>query len=203
MKCPSCGVESGAAYCSNCGERMPVTEPKAKKPFYKKWWVWLIAAVLIIAALGSPNKDSNSDASTGNVKAVEATDQTAATTKQATAPTQKPTIAPTQRPTEAPTPVDNSTLGERNALDKALAYLDYTAFSYKGLIEQLEYEGFSHEEAVYGVDNCGADWKEQAAVKAQQYLDYSSFSRSSLIEQLEFEGFTTEQAEYGVAQVGF
>ena len=53
------------------------------------------------------------------------------------------------------------------------------------------------------VDNCGADWNEQAAIKAQDYLDFSSFSRSGLIEQLEFEGFTTEQAEYGVKEVGY
>lgn len=95
------------------------------------------------------------------------------------------------------------TLGEQNAYKKALSYLDYTAFSYSGLIDQLEYEGFSAEEATYGADNCGADWNEQAAKKAQSYLEYTSFSRDGLIEQLEYEGFTKEQAEYGVAAVGF
>ncbi len=88
--------------------------------------------------------------------------------------------------------------GEKNALDKALQYLDYTAFSYSGLIEQLEYEGFSHAEAKYGADNCGADWNEQAVIKARQYLEYTSFSRSGLIDQLRYEGFTQSQAEYGV-----
>jgi len=53
---------------------------------------------------------------------------------------------------------------------------------------RVKYEGFTHEEAVYGVDKCGADWNEQAALKAQDYLDYSSFSREGLIEQLEYEG---------------
>lgn len=96
-----------------------------------------------------------------------------------------------------------STLGEQNAYKKALSYLDYTAFSYSGLIKQLEYEGFSTEEATYGVDNCGADWNEQAAKKAQSYLEYTSFSRDGLIKQLEYEGFTKEQAEYGVSAVGF
>ena len=71
------------------------------------------------------------------------------------------------------------------------------------MVEQLEYEGFSHEQAVYGADNCGADWNEQAALMAQEYLDYSSFSRDGLIEQLEFEGFTRQQAEYGVQAVGY
>lgn len=99
--------------------------------------------------------------------------------------------------------ISEITLGQKNALSKALDYLDYTSFSYSGLIAQLEYEGFSKDEATYGADNCGADWKEQAAKKAQDYLDYSSFSRSSLINQLEYEGFTKEQAEYGVSAVGY
>lgn len=81
-------------------------------------------------------------------------------------------------------------------------YLDYAAFSYMGLIEQLEYEKYSHEDAVYAADNCGADWMEQAARCAREYLDYSSFSRGSLIEQLEYEGFTPEQAAYGATSVG-
>lgn len=91
----------------------------------------------------------------------------------------------------------SATSGEKNALAKALQYLDYTAFSYSGLIEQLEYEGFSNSEAKYGADNCGADWNEQAYLKARKYLDYSAFSKSGLIDQLLFEGFTQSQAEYG------
>lgn len=93
------------------------------------------------------------------------------------------------------------TSGERKALEMAHDYLNYTAFSRSGLIEQLEYEGFSHSEAEYAVENCGADWNGQAAKSAQSYLDYTSFSRSGLIDQLIYEGFTYEQAEYGVSKV--
>jgi len=103
----------------------------------------------------------------------------------------------------SPEETDSATLGEKNAAKKAQDYLAYTAFSYSGLVEQLEYEGYTHEEAVYGVDKCGADWNEQAAKKAQDYLDYSSFSRTELISQLEYEGFTRQQAEYGVQAVGY
>ncbi|MFR5901716.1 MAG: Ltp family lipoprotein [Neglectibacter timonensis] len=88
------------------------------------------------------------------------------------------------------------------ALGKAKSYLDYSAFSYTGLISQLEYEGFTAEQAAYGADNCNADWNEQAAKSAKSYLDYSSFSRDSLIDQLVYEGFTYEQAVYGVDAVG-
>lgn len=91
--------------------------------------------------------------------------------------------------------------GERNALSRAKQYLRILAFSYTGLIEQLEFEGYTHDEAVYAADNCEADWYEQAVKKAQQYLDISSFSRSGLIDQLLFEGFTQDEAEYAVDQV--
>ncbi len=93
--------------------------------------------------------------------------------------------------------------GQKNALSTAAGYLNYTAFSYSGLIAQLEYEQYSTEDATYAADNCGADWNEQAAIMAQQYLDYSSFSRGSLIDQLKYEGFTQAQAEYGASAVGY
>ena len=95
------------------------------------------------------------------------------------------------------------TTGQRNALKQAKNYLKIMSFSYSGLVEQLEYEGYSTEEAVYAVDNCGTDWNEQAALKAQEYLDVMSFSRSGLIDQLMYDGFSSEQAEYGVTAAGY
>lgn len=95
------------------------------------------------------------------------------------------------------------TTGERNALHSANSYLSFSAFSYSGLIDQLEFEGYSTSEATYAADNCGADWNEQAAKSAANYLSFTSFSRSGLIDQLEYEGFTREQAEYGVKQNGY
>lgn len=95
-----------------------------------------------------------------------------------------------------------ATLSQQNALESAQSYLSFSHFSYNGLIGQLEYEGYPTEDATWAVDNCGADWNEQAAKSAQQYLDFSSFSRDELIGQLEYEGFTHEQAVYGVDAVG-
>lgn len=103
--------------------------------------------------------------------------------------------------TEAPT--EALTTGQRNALGSAESYLSTMPFSYSGLIEQLEYEGYSTEDATYAADNCGADWNEQAALSAEDYLDIMSFSRDGLIEQLVYEGFTQEQAEYGASAVGY
>ena len=81
--------------------------------------------------------------------------------------------------------------------------MEYSAFSRSGLIDQLEYEGFTTSQAEHGVDAQGADWNAQAALSAADYLEYSAFSRSELIDQLEYEGFTTSQAEHGVAAAGY
>ena len=101
-----------------------------------------------------------------------------------------------------PTPAPSETVSQKNAVRSAKSYLGYSAFSYTGLIKQLEYEKFSHTDAVYGADNSGADWFEQAAKAAKAYMEYSAFSRGSLIEQLKYEKFTQEQAEYGADAVG-
>ena len=100
---------------------------------------------------------------------------------------------------------DNSSesLGQKNARKQAESYLKIMHFSRSSLIEQLEFEGYSLEEATYGVDALNVDWKDQAAGKAQDYLNQMAFSRSGLIEQLVFEGFTQEQAEYGVSVAGY
>ena len=89
-----------------------------------------------------------------------------------------------------------------NAVESAISYLEYSAFSRSGLIDQLEYEGYSESDATYAVDSLDVDWNEQAAKSAESYLEYSSFSRSGLIDQLMYEGFSASQAEYGVSQVG-
>lgn len=94
------------------------------------------------------------------------------------------------------------TTGQENALKSAKDYLGFNAFSYEGLIEQLEYEKYSHEDAVYAADNCGANWDEQALKSAKNYLSFSAFSYSGLVRQLEHEKFTTEQATYAVDNCG-
>ena len=97
----------------------------------------------------------------------------------------------------------NETLGQSNAVAKAESYLDFSAFSRKGLIEQLEFEGFDTADAQYAVDKVDPDWNEQAALKAKSYLEFSSFSRTGLIDQLKFEGFSDAEAEFGATAVGY
>ncbi len=108
----------------------------------------------------------------------------------------------TQQQTQSENNTPSVSVSKQNALKRAQSYLRYSAFSRKRLIEQLEYENYSNEDATYAADNVGADWNAQALKKAQSYLNYSAFSRKRLIEQLEYEGFTSEQSNYGVNNVG-
>ncbi|WP_278186859.1 Ltp family lipoprotein [Myceligenerans salitolerans] len=114
-----------------------------------------------------------------------------------------PESAPDEEKDEKPAEeASNETVSQANARETAENYLNYTAFSKPGLIEQLEFEGFSKADSKYAVENIEVDWMEQAAKAAENYMDYSSFSRSGLIDQLEFEGFTPEQAAHGADSVG-
>lgn len=87
-------------------------------------------------------------------------------------------------------PVDEGpqlTGAQENAIDTANGYLDQSAFSRKGLIDQLKYEKFGPKVAAFAVDYIHPDWNVQAAKSARSYLDMESFSKSGLIEQLEYE----------------
>jgi len=89
------------------------------------------------------------------------------------------------------------TTEQKNALLKAQEYLDWVALPYTGLIDILEYEQFSHEDAVYAADHCQADWNEQAKSRAMFQLNHNSYSYKGMILKLEYEGFTRDQAVYG------
>ena len=99
-------------------------------------------------------------------------------------------------------PNKNLTLGEKNALASAKSYLALMPFSYSGMIDQLEFEGYTTAEATYAADSCGADWYVQAELKAKDYLDLMPFSRPDLVEQLMYEGYTADQAEKAVQKCG-
>ncbi len=101
--------------------------------------------------------------------------------------------------TKDPTP-DEGSAEQEAAAGVAQAYLASQAFSRKGLIEQLQYEGFSADVATAAVDQLNVDWKEQAAESAKNYLSTQSFSRDGLIQQLEYEGYTKDEATYGADQ---
>jgi hypothetical protein len=93
-------------------------------------------------------------------------------------------------------------VAQKNARLKAESYLSTQQFSRVGLLKQLQFEGYSAEDAQYGVDATKADWTKQAEGKAQSYMRTGHFSRKGLIDQLKFEGFEDNEAEHGAAFVG-
>jgi len=188
---------------------------------YKGWPKWaqiggpIVLVLILIGALGSPAEENGEQASvvkeatTTTEKGV--TERTTSTTEApittappttTTAPPTTTTAPPVTAPPPPPDPYAGESVSQRNARESAASYLDYTAFSRTGLINQLKYEGFSEGDATYGVDALVVDWNEQAAQSAADYLDYTSFSRSGLVDQLIYEGFTPAQAEYGVSTTG-
>ncbi len=104
--------------------------------------------------------------------------------------------------------IEDATLSQQNALHSAEQYLQTSAFSEAGLIEQLSAEAgskYPHADAVWAVEHLHVNWNEQAVKAAKEYLGTSSFSCQGLVEQLSSEAgskFTAAQAEYAANKVG-
>ena len=163
--------------------------PKSKKPFYKRIWFIAVAAIFVIAVISSAmGGGSSTESPTASDTKTESSDSM-----------QSNDAAATEEAAEAP----SETKGQENARKSAKTYLSTLAFSRSGLIKQLEFEGFSTEDATYGTDAQNADWNEQAVKVAKNYLDTMAFSREGLIEQLEFDGFSTAEAEFGAKGNGY
>lgn len=97
----------------------------------------------------------------------------------------------------------HATPGSRaNAVRAAKEYLQTQAFSLRGLVKQLRFEGFSKSDAYYGASHAGANWMKEAVKAAKEYLHTMAFSRSGLIAQLRFDGFTLRQARHGAIAAG-
>lgn len=165
----------------------PQQSPPPKKGGAKKV-LWIVfAAVLGLCLLGSVVATLSSPSTTDSPESKSSEVST-------TGPGATEEVEDAQEP--------DLTTPQEQAIGSAESYLDFSGFSREGLIDQLEYEGFSTEDAEFAVDHLGVDWGEQAVRVAESYLEYSNFSRSGLIDQLEYEGFTVEQAERGADAVG-
>lgn len=177
-------------------------------------WGGIGAGILAVLALMGSCLGGDADGPDGGPTT---TAQTAEpTTEQATAPAtaqtskaplETETAAPSENSPEqaAPSPrADEVPREYRNALRSAENYLEFSAFSYQGLYDQLtsEYaDQFPADAAQYAVDNLQVDWNEQALKSAKQYLEFSPMSDAELYDQLvsEYgEQFTPEQAQYAI-----
>jgi hypothetical protein len=99
----------------------------------------------------------------------------------------------------APVTASASRIGQSNAARAAQNYVQTMPFSYKSLVEQLQFDGYSRGDALYGASHSGANWMQQAVLSARNYLQTMPFSYSDLIGQLKFDGFTPAQARHGAA----
>lgn len=181
--CPDCKkfVSPDASSCPSCGKVLLETENMKKGTSgCAKFALFVVCAIIVLAIIGGLTREHSPRPSRSST-----------------------THRSTSTSTSTTNQTNNLTIGQRNSLSSAESYMDFAAFSREGLIDQLEYEGFSHSDAVYGADHCGANWNQQAALKAQDYLSFTSFSRQGLIEQLEYDGFTHSEAVYGVEAVGY
>ncbi len=163
----------------------------AKPPVYKRGWFIALVVVLGVGFVGAALTE-DTDTPTANTEPRASSDNTQSRASS------DDTEAPT--PTN-PAPESQFTRSEENAIGSAESYLDFSAFSRSGLIDQLEFEGYTNAEATLAVDYLDGDWNEQAALSAESYLDFTAFSESGLIDQLEFEGFTSDQATSGVNSI--
>ena len=70
MKCPSCGAQSSGRLCEYCGTSLEnvvaPTMAKPKKTIFKKWWFWVIIAVVVIGIYGASNSENGDSPSNGN-----------------------------------------------------------------------------------------------------------------------------------------
>ena len=112
----------------------------------KKWIVVLVIALILGA--GSCGGDTDSEEKPVENESVV---EEVATIEESTEEQVEVVETVEEEPMEVEEEVDNLTLGQKNALKSAKSYLDFAAFSYNGLIKQLEYEGYTNEEAVFAV----------------------------------------------------
>lgn len=90
----------------------------------------------------------------------------------------------------------NTIYGNEGAVNSAKDYLKFMAASKTKIISFLKKKGFNEEEAIYGAENCGADWYDQALRMAMSYLNVQEFTYEQLALQLMIEGFTEDEIIY-------
>lgn len=163
---------------------------------------WLIAVIVVLSSVLSGVNAAVQSQDSGGVVADESVEEEPAQDEPAVEEpaVEEPLVEEpvVEEPTEPAL-----TLAQQNAVRSGESYLDFSGFSRSGLIDQLEYEGYTTEEATFAVDSIAPDWNAEAAQSAESYLEFSAFSRQELVDQLLYEGFTPQEAEFGVSAVGY
>ena len=85
------------------------------------------------------------------------------------------------------------------AVSAAQYQLRYDFYSRQGMIDFLMGSGYTYEEAVYGADNSGTNWTDQAASRANALIQENSYSMMELANEVMSYGFTYDEAMAGIS----
>ncbi|MBM6706405.1 Ltp family lipoprotein [Bifidobacterium pullorum subsp. saeculare] len=162
---------------------------KAKKPFWKRWWFWLIVVIAVLAVAGIGTNTAKGPAA-----------QTQSSQTSAPAESDDKAESAPSKP-EADVPAEYA-----NALKSAENYSDMMHMSRQAIYDQLtsEFDLFTAEEAQYAVDNLQADYNANALASAKNYQETMAMSPEAIRDQLtsEYGGkFTQEEADYAIAHL--
>lgn len=81
-------------------------------------------------------------------------------------------------------------------------YLRSQGISRLGLIDQLQFEQFSEEDARYATEQSGADWNAEAVEAAQDFLSRNPYDAKTLTVLTESMGFTEDEVTHAVDEAG-
>lgn len=87
---------------------------------------------------------------------------------------------------------------QTNVVQLAKSFLAVEPFSRKNLIATLKQRGYSSVVAIYGADNSGANWNEEALKKAKIYIARDNFTSGNLTNILIKDGFTEDEIKYAL-----
>lgn len=172
---------------------------KIKKPFYKKWWVWVIAAIVLFGVIGSMGGGSETPAAESKPA-----ETPPAVQEEAPETEPEPDPEPTEPAEPEPAPEPEVPSAYKSALKSAENYSKLMHMSKQGIYDQLtsEYgDKFAPEAAQYAIDNMTADWNENALKSGINYQELMSMSPAAIYDQLISEygdQFTPEEAQYAV-----
>lgn len=170
-----------------------------KKPFYNKWWFWLLAILVVVAFVGSQGGDKD-EASTDKPKS-----DATLVKKSANKSSDGATQTETSKNLESSSKAANVPTDHANALIRAKRYASRMHMSKQRVSEQLtsEYgEKFSETAAKYAIDNLkGIDWNANALAKGTTYAKRMKMSKQKIFDQLTSqygEKFTEQEGQYAV-----
>ena len=196
ITCKNCGKEipENLKLCPSCGA-------KNKKPFFQRWWFWLIVDVLVLGIAGGSQSNSPADQSPSLTTSQSEINANSSSNQESLAASSDAKLSSKKNDDS----INESVPTEyRSTLKKAKTYSDMMHMSKAQIHNQLvsEYgEKFSLEAADYAMAHLQVDWNQNALEKAKTYSKTMNMSQAAILDQLTSEygeQFTQEEAQYAM-----